>query len=337
MKPQQLAEKFSDTVVSISEIDTADDTFRLSLHIAADAVASSIDRIGLVNPPVLKRRHDLKYQIVCGFRRVAACKTLGWKEIKAHLLDGAHSERDALLLAILDNRSHRRLGVVEQARGIQRLSPHIRSEGRLEILSTLLGFPRSDKVLWKIEAVSGLPEPVQTGIIDETVSLEAAVALSRFSHEDASSLFRVLKALKLSQNKQVEVLSLAQEIAIREEIRPATIFEREEVRGILDHPKLNRNEKGARLRAYLKRRRFPEMTRAEQRFSEGVKALKLNECIRITPPACFEGGPYTLRVTFKDLKEFEDRCRSLESMAKNPALRRVLEPFDRPTRGQGGP
>ncbi|GAG35175.1 unnamed protein product, partial [marine sediment metagenome] len=104
---------YADKVISISEIDTKDDTCNLSLRTDPDAVIDSIRAVGLINPPVLRQRQDLKYQIVCGFSRVMACKTLGWHEIKARVLLGDPSELDLLKLAIWDNRSHRTLNVIE--------------------------------------------------------------------------------------------------------------------------------------------------------------------------------------------------------------------------------
>ena len=319
---------YADKVISISEIDTKDDACNLTLRTDPDALVAPIRAVGLINPPVLKQRQDFKYQIVCGFRRVMACKALGWHEIKARVLKGSPTEIDSLKLAILDNRSHRRLNLVEQAQGIQKLSPHIPFRNRLQMLSSLLGFPQNRKVFEKIEALSRLPEAVQAGVTDEIVSLEAAVDLSEFSHEDALSFFDLFKGLKLSQNKQRDVITLIQEIAIREDLKPGEVLQSKELRTILDRPELNRNEKGSKVRAYLKQRRFPTLTKVEERFSKELKDLKLNDRIHLTPPPYFEGGPYTLRMTFNSMKDFDERRKTLDAMAKNPALRRLLEPFE---------
>ena len=319
---------YADKVISISEIDTKDDTCRLSLRIDPDALVGSIRAVGLVNPPVVRQRQDLKYCIVCGFRRVMACMALGWHEIKVRVLLGDLSELDLLNLVIWDNRSHRGLDVIEQAQGIQKLSGHIPFRNRLQMLSSLLGFPQNQKVFEKIEALSRLPEAVQAGVTNEIVSFEAAADLGEFFHEDALSFFELFKVLKLSQNKQREVIALVQEIAIREDLQPGEVLQCKEIRMILDRPELNRNEKGSKVRTYLKRRRFPTLTKAEERFAKKLKALKLNERIHLTPPPYFEGGRYTLRMTFRSMKDFDERRKTLDAMAKNPALKRLLEPWD---------
>ena len=319
---------YEDKVVSVSEIDTADDTCYLGLGAPTDDLAVSVRDVGLINPPVLRQHRNPKYQIVCGFRRVEACRTLELNEIKARVLKGDCSDLGVLKLAIFDNRSHRQLNVVEQAQGIRKLSAHLPQRGRLEMLSSILGFPENQKVFEKLKTLSRLPEPVQIGVLEEIVSFEAAVDLSQFSSDDALSFCGLFKRLKLSQNKQKEVITFVAEIAIREGVQPGDVLQSREIRAALDHSGLNRNEKGSQIRAFLKRRRFPALVEAEGKFAEELRALKLDEHIHITGPPNFEGGPFTLRLTFKDEEGFSKRRKTLDRIAKNPALGRILKPFD---------
>jgi hypothetical protein len=319
---------YEDKIISVSEIDVEDDACRLGLFTDSDALVASIRAVGLINRPVLRQRQDLIYQIVCGFRRVIACKALGWNELEVQVLKGTPTELDTLKLAIFDNRSHRELNIVEQARGIQKLSPQLPKGNRLKMLASWLGFPQNQKVLKKLEAMSRLPRAVQKGVTDDIVSFEAAVDLSEFPDEDALSFLELFKVLKLSQNKQREVITLVREIAIREELQPGEVLQCSEIRTIQDRLELNRNEIGSRIRAYLKRRRFPTMTKAEETFSKALKALKLDEHMHMTAPPYFEGSQHTLRMTFKNMKDFDECRKTLDTMAKNPALRKLLEPFD---------
>lgn len=318
---------YEDKIISMSEIDIEDDTCRLGVFYDLGALVASIRAVGLINPPVLRRQEDLKYQIVCGFRRVMSCKALGWHEIEVRVMKGTPTELDALKLAIMDNRSHRQLNVVEQARGIQKLSSQRSKGNRLKMLSSWLGFPENQKVFEKLEALSRLPRPIQASVTDDIVSFEAAVDLSGFSDKDALLFLELFKVLKLSQNKQREVIRFVQEIAIREELGPGEVIQAEEIRTILGRPDLNRNEKGSQIRTYLKRCRFPALVKTEERFSKELKALKLDEHIRITAPPYFEGGLHALRMTFKSVKDFDERRKTLDAVAKNPALRRLLAPF----------
>jgi hypothetical protein len=191
----------------------------------------------------------------------------------------------------------------------------------------LLGFPPNKKVFGKLSKLNQLPEPIQAGILDASLSFEAAVHLSDFSPEDAIRFFDILKGLKLSQNKQTQVIKLIQEIGVREEMKAVQVLESKEIRTILDRADLNLREKGSALRAYLKQRRFPRLAEAEERFRRELRALRLNEQLRLTPPPYFEDGTYTLRVRFTSMRDFDECLNSLDRMAKNPALRKLLEPF----------
>jgi hypothetical protein len=142
------------------------------------------------------------------------------------------------------------------------------------------------------------------------------------------SFLDIFKQLKLSQNKQKEVITFVAEIAIRDRMQPRDVLQSKEIREALDNPDLNRNEKASQIRAFLKRRRFPELVEAEGRFARALRALKLDEHIHVTGPPHFEGGPITLRMTFKDEKAFSERRKTLDRIAKNPALKRLLHPFE---------
>jgi ParB/RepB/Spo0J family partition protein len=318
---------YDDKVVPISAIDTTDHACDLSLGADPNPLVASIKAVGLINPPVLSVKNNGTYRIVCGFRRVEACSSLGWPEINGRVLVGDLSELDLLKLAILDNRSHRPLNIVEQGRAIQKLRAHIPVKNRLEVLASLLGFPPNRKVFQKISVLGRLPEMVQAGILDETISFEAGADLSCLSREEALAFFDVLEGLKLSQNKQREIIRLVREIAAREDLQALQVLQGEDIRAIVDSPESNRNEKGSMFRAYLKRRRFPTLVEAEERFLKELKALKLNEDVHITPPPYFEGGSYTLRMTFKNLEDFHRGRQALNAMAKNPTLKRLLERY----------
>ncbi len=320
--------RYHDRVISISEIDTTDESYCLSLHPDPATLVPAIEAIGLINPPLVRKKDASTYCIVCGFRRIKACQLLGWDKINVRILAEDLSELALLKLAIWDNRSHRSLNVIEQARGIERLGPHIPEKNRLGFLASMLGFPAHKRVFEKLRGLTGLPEVIQRAVLDETISFEAATQLGRFSAEDALGIFDVLQGLKLSQNKQVEIITLVQEIARREGRQIAEVLQSEDIMTIPAREDLNRNEKGFMLRSCLKQRRFPTLADAEEKFLKAVKALKFNNQMQIIPPPYFEGGWYTVRMTFKSIKDFEEARKALDAAANNPALKTLLEPSE---------
>ena len=79
------------------------------------ALEASISRLGLLNPIVV----DEEYRLVAGYRRLMACRALGWKEIDAHLVPFRH---DLLLLldAEVDENLARKDFTPEEIIGIER-------------------------------------------------------------------------------------------------------------------------------------------------------------------------------------------------------------------------
>ncbi len=170
---------YTDEVIPISNIDTSDQTCLLGLHSDAEALVHSIRNVGLITPPLLIDKGNGSYGIVCGFRRVQACQSLGWHEISVRVLAESLSDPDLIRIAIWDNGSHRPLNLIEQARGIHKLKAHIPHESVLKELSSLLGFPPNQKVFEKISAFGLLPETIQAGVLENKLSFEAAVDLCK--------------------------------------------------------------------------------------------------------------------------------------------------------------
>ncbi len=314
------------TVIPVSKIDTADQTCLLTLNIAPEALIDSIKAVGLLNPPLVRKTSTGNYGIVCGFRRVKACQALGWHDMEVRLLSDGLSKRKLLEIAIWDNRSHRPLNVVEQVRGVQKLTPFIRENEALDVLSSLLGFPANAKVFQKIQALGRLPRAILLGLLKGNISFEAAVDLCQVPAEAALSLFDLLNTLKLSQNKEKEVITLIREIAVIEETVVVEVVRSSGIETVLKEPKLNRNEKGARIRAHLKSRRFPTLAEAQETFRKRVQSLKLNEHMKLTAPPYFEGRSYTLQMDFTGLKELRERCRNLEALFNNPVAEKLFDP-----------
>ena len=315
--------RYDQRTVSLSEIDATDHTFCLSLRIDVDSLVDSVHAFGLINPPILRRNNDGSYTILCGFRRVKACRLLKWPKIKARMVARNYSEAQLLELVVRDNTSHRDLNLIEQARGTQKLLS-LRPTIDLDTLASLFGFPANKKIYQKIMALAGLPVPVQEGLLDQRISFEAAVDLSRLSLNDTMGLYELLKGLKLSQNKQKEIITTIREIAIREDLQILDVIQSPAVQKFLAGDELNRNEKANNIRNYLRGRRFPGLAKVETSFFEDIKQLKLNDNLHITPPANFEGRSYILRMVFKDLKDLRKRRHELDALIKNTAMERLV-------------
>ena len=104
--------------VPLETIDFSDHTYRISSLAEPawiDALADSINRLGLLQPPLIleKESHRL---IVSGFRRIAACRRLGREQVLCRMLKPETPLRTIAQLAVAENAWQQPLNLMEKAR-----------------------------------------------------------------------------------------------------------------------------------------------------------------------------------------------------------------------------
>lgn len=80
---------------------TGDTTYRYRANLDIGELADSIKRDGQLIPIVVRRQGD-KYQLISGFRRIAAMTKLGRKRVQAKVIDVA-SDAQARRISLLEN------------------------------------------------------------------------------------------------------------------------------------------------------------------------------------------------------------------------------------------
>lgn len=114
-----------------------DDEFNCREHISRQSVestAASIEQDGLLFPvdvqPIDEVDTDhpegFRYRLVCGFRRMQACKLIGWDTIPARVREGL-TERQAALMNLTENLERKDLNTLEEALAIDKLFPAYRT------------------------------------------------------------------------------------------------------------------------------------------------------------------------------------------------------------------
>ena len=114
--------------IYLKTIDFKDKTFLLSYGYELKPLKRSIQQIGLLNPPAVRKKADASYQIICGFKRMRTLKELGFPSITCNTVPVKTSERECLLLSLYDNISHRKLNTIEKSMVIHKLQNHYPEE-----------------------------------------------------------------------------------------------------------------------------------------------------------------------------------------------------------------
>ena len=316
---------FKKKTVKLRCIDLKDDACRITTKAETDDLVVSINDLGVLNSPYLIKKNE-KLIIVCGFRRIAACKRLGLPDIAARILDSDTKKIDCAKLAIADNTFQRQLNLIETSRSLHLLSGFFHNGEKFALAkeASNLGLPENPGIISKITGLCLLPWPVQNGILKDAVSLVAAIELGRLPEQTCVALANLFCDLKLSTGKQREVITFVKEIAARENIFAQDVISDDGLQKILNNDDLDRTQKTAKIRAFLRKRRFPAITEAERAFKQNLSGLKLRNRAKLVPPANFEGTTYTLSFDFKNLEELKNHKRAFDGIIQNPALEKIL-------------
>ncbi|CAB1061302.1 hypothetical protein D1BOALGB6SA_6075 [Olavius sp. associated proteobacterium Delta 1] len=313
--------------VPLTRINLQNDDFRITTCEDVEDLLASIQHAGLISPPLLIKQSSA-YTIVSGFRRVAACRKLGWSEIIARILEPEFNHLACLRLAIADNALQRPLNLIETSRAFQKLSSFSGSLKQLAETASKCGLPTNHSIINKIKGLCRLPLPLQNSILNDTISLSMANELAMLEPDTAVDLARLFEQLNLSLNKQREIVTLIGEIARREDISIRQVLAFEAFQHILTDGDLDRGQKGRKIRSFLRQRRFPRIVKAEQYYNTHIKKLKLNHEIKLIPPKEFEGTTYTLNLNFTSLTHLKTIQSMLDEILQHASFKKIVEDKD---------
>lgn len=316
--------RFKQKIAKLSLIDSKDDSFRITTQLNVDDLVDSIHRVGILNLPLLVEK-ETGYKIVCGFRRIEACRRLNWADVEVRMLESDTKQLDCVTYAIMDNSLQRPLNLIEQSRSINLLYPFFKDVSVMGKKLSSMGLPDNPSIVKKIKELCHLSDSIQNGILSNTISLAMALELGKLQQDAGESFAKLFETLKLSLNKQKEILTLVKEISLREDISILKVIKTDRVNKILTNEDLDRNQKIRNIRSYLKQRRFPVITNAENKFENQLKKLKLGSGMKLIPPDNFEGTTYLLKLFFKNLNELKAHQSSIDALIKNPSLRKILD------------
>jgi len=316
--------RFRLKIVDLSEIDLGDDTFRITTEQQVDDLMLSINHVGILHLPLLLKK-ELTYTIVCGFRRIEACRRLNWSKLEAMILDPDTMKLACIKYAITDNAFQRPLNLIEKSRSIEMLSDFFQDVNRLSTELSVLGLSEHPSMIKKLKGICHLPKLFQNSILSDTISLAMVLELVGMSKDDAKGFIKLFNALKLSLNKQREIVMLAKEIAKREDKSILQIIEASHLKKILTNEDLDKIQKAHNIRIYLKQRRFPTIAIIEKSYEKYRQKLNLEKGFKLIPPTNFESPTYTLQLSFNNMTQFQDLKTAFDALMENPYFKKIVD------------
>lgn len=311
-------------IVNLAQIDFRDDTFRITTEKQVDNLIHSIKHVGMLNRPLLLKK-EATYTIISGFRRIEACRRLNWYQLDAMVLNDDAEKLKCIKYAITDNAFQRPLNLIEKSRSIEILSEFIKDVKSLSRELSVLGLPEHPAMINKLKGICRLPEPFQNSILSNTISLAMVLELAGMPKNDAKGFLKLFNTLKLSLNKQREIVTLVKEIAMREDKSFLQVIEDAYHKNILMNEDLDKIQMAQNIRIYLKQRRFPTIADTEKSFEKYRQELNLEKGIKLIPPNNFESPTYTLQLSFNNLTQLKGYKTVFDNLLENPYLKKIVD------------
>jgi len=150
-----------------------------------ESLAQSIKQKGFIQPIVVRKIAGGGYEVVAGERRYQAAKSLGFKELPTIVKD--LNERDAFILAIVENLQRQDLSPIEEAQALRKLIEEF--EFSLEDVAQFVGKDKTTVVntLRLLKLPKNIQQALKDGIITRT---QARAILTAERVQDQERLFR---------------------------------------------------------------------------------------------------------------------------------------------------
>ena len=315
----------------IADLDLENGPYCTSFGRPLKPLASSMQRVGLLNPPLVHRGQGEAWDVVCGFQRLRALLEMGEETCPCLELSTPHpGPVELLLMGVYDNLTTRGLNEVEKGRVLERLAAYLDETTVLRDGMALLGLPSRASVLSSYRALVGAEAMVQQAVASGLLSMKAFCLLKRWPSPDRTEACDWVTNLRMNFNKQYQFVELLDDISIEEQITPQGLLQLDSIRSVLAQEGVNRPQKTVRVLETLRKRRFPKLEAAERAFRKQVSSLELPKGVRVVHPPGFEGSDFRLEVVFRNGSDLRKR---LETLFQTQGLKALNAP--RGNEGEG--
>jgi len=270
----------------------------------SDVVEDSIRKVGLINPPILKKNSDTEgtYSVICGYQRILACKKLKQVSIEARVIAGLNDE-ETLLLVLHDNLASRGFNEIEKGIVLKKFLDIGYSHDRLAAeITLLLEIPPNKNIIEKYLSVLRLDNEIKQSIARSELELERAFLLITLDDAEREVVYRFLfKESTTNTNEAKEAIRNLLDLKLIKKVEMKELLLSAEISHIISDNKSNKRQKGEKLCGLIKSMRYPSIRKREDEFDKLCRELKLDNDVRVNHSRYFEGDE--IRITLKAFNE----------------------------------
>jgi ParB-like chromosome segregation protein Spo0J len=185
-------------VLDPHEIDLRDRSYFIPCFADPAPLVKSIDRVGILNPPLLQELPGGTIIPVLGRRRLQAAVHLGISRTEVKIVSDRIPEAEGFAVALWDNLGHRSFDIASTAIVVRRLLDLFPREVVADGFLPFLGVPARGPRLERLRAIGGLEEPVLQSLALGRIQEKSAFILTALSQEEQLSLLELTDGLRFS-------------------------------------------------------------------------------------------------------------------------------------------
>lgn len=287
--------------ISLEEVEKNPGPYCMSFLVDLGPLIDSIQKVGIINPPILVRNDRKMLDVVSGYRRIQALNQLGSKEAYCIVLqESKFSQIDRLHLALYENYLVRNFNDVEKSMILRRLEPFVQKKHLLHHYMPILNLSPQKSVLEFYVILASLELPLLESLARGTLSLHSIRSMLNLDVKDRLILNEWINKLMLNYNYQKYFIEYTIDISIKNQKSVADFLNDKTLKTIINREETNVPQKAKRVLGFLREMRYPRLTQAEKKFRKEVSRLNLPAGTKITAPQNFEGSEYCLDIRFED-------------------------------------
>ena len=313
-------------MIPLQQIDLSDDTFSVNYLPDLQKLRSSIEKVGLIQPVILRKKSG-GYQIVCGFRRISIMKELGKSEIESKVFEEKEmDEFQFFSLSLHENLTTRGFNTVEKAIALDKLihrfqiNPYI----LLQTFLPLFLLEPNEKILNTFLSLAQMEEETKAYVLREEVSRSNIRKFATLDPDDRIAILSLISSLKLGENRLREILTLLEEISRRNQNRVREIVQRPEIQAVLSQKELTPSQKTERVKKILVDLRYPKMYQLGEEFEKKKKGLNLPSSVTLHHQPFFEGRGLRVQFQFETMEEYQAVLSALAVLSDREEFKDIL-------------
>ena len=312
----------------VSNINIADDSYRMTFSPQLENLKRSIKAVGLVQPILVRHTPEGTYQLVCGYKRVLVFQELNRQAIPALVSEPNElTPAQAFLMNFHDNAASRNLNIIEKANAVMKLRQFcaLPEEELVKQYLPLFGEEPSYKLLHELLALSTLTEPMKNHVVQADIAVTSASRIAEFTPSTQQSLLAVLSYIRPTAGKLNELLSLIREISARDGMSVESVLERYQLLAIVADEQASPPEKVKALRQTLRGIRLPQLTERQQHLAQLIQSLELPDTAKLIADPYFESQKFKLQYQFSNPEELDQLIDKIKSAFDKQQWRQIFD------------